>query len=254
MEIHALASTISDNFFYLAVDGGDGLLVDPYDAPVAIEAVRRLSLERVRIFTTHGHPDHCDGNGEVVDALGCEVLASGHAVQFPVEADTLLRDGDTLSVGATTFSIHWAPGHTDGHLVAATAGHALSGDVYFVGGCGHCRFGGNVDDLYETFAQRLAGLADTTRFYPGHDYAAHNLAFCLSIEPEHPVAQGLHERAQGHRREQGPFLLTLGEERSYNPFHRTEDPALQAHLRSLGHAVEDGRSAFRTLRALRDAF
>lgn len=254
MEIAALASTISDNFFYLVVDGDEGLLVDPFDAPVAIDAVRARSLERVRIFTTHGHPDHCAGNAEVVRALGCEVLASGHAEQFRVEADTYLRDGDTLEVGGARFTMYWAPGHTDGHLVAVTDGHAISGDVYFVGGCGHCRFGGDVDALYETFAQRLVGLPDATMFYPGHDYAAHNLAFCLSIEPDHAVAQSLAARAKTHGREDGPFLLTLGDERSYNPFHRTEDPALQARLRALGHEVVDGRSAFKTLRALRDAF
>ena len=65
MRIEALTSTITDNFFYMIVDGVDAVLVDPIDAPLAIDAARQSGAERVRIFTTHGHPDHVGGNAEV---------------------------------------------------------------------------------------------------------------------------------------------------------------------------------------------
>lgn len=254
MEIRALASTISDNFFYLVLDDGDALLIDPFDARLAIETVRDLAPDRVRVFTTHGHPDHCGGNAMVKEALGCEVIASAHASMFPVEADRQLRDGDELTVGATTWQVRWAPGHTDGHLALHHEGHLISGDVYFVGGSGHCKFGGDPDELYRTFAERLADVPDDTTFYPGHDYAARNLEFCLSVEPDNAGAAAFATRLEGHTRADGPVLTTLGHERSYNPFHRAGDPELQQRLRDLELDVTDARTAFKAVRALRDRF
>lgn len=254
MQIEWIASTISDNFFYLVHDAGEGLLVDPFDARAGVAAVRAAGLERVRVFTTHGHPDHAGGNARVKEELGCEVIASEHASVFRVDADTYVREGDTLQVGAVRFEIRHAPGHTDGHVVAYTPGHLLSGDVYFVGGAGHCKFGGDPDALYRTFAERLADLPDDTMFYPGHDYAEKNARFCLSIEPENAGAHALLAAAQSRSRADGPLLKTLGEERAYNPFHRTGEGALIERLAALDTGAHDARSAFVATRALRDVF
>ncbi len=258
MQVEAIASTISDNFMYYVEDDGDALIVDPVDAATAIDFVRARAPGRVRIFTTHGHPDHAGGNDAVKAALNCRVIASTHAQMFAVPHDEGVSDGDRLTLGGIELAIRWAPGHTDGHVIASYGEHHISGDIYFVGGVGTCKFGGEPGILYNTVCHRLADLDGSARFYPGHDYAQNNLAFCLHVEPGNERAAELKARADRHRREDGPFLLTLDEERAYNPFHRALDPSLQEHIAGRfselsDDSVEDaGERCFRTLRSLRD--
>lgn len=259
MRIRPVASTVSDNFMYLVIDGSEGLLVDPIDADAAVDAVRSEGLRTVRVLTTHGHPDHAGGNARVKELLGCEVLASGHAETFPVEADQLLREGDSLTVGSTTWQIFHAPGHTDGHIVAYTPGHLLSGDVIFVAGAGNCRFGGDAGKHYTTFARGVAELPDETRFYPGHDYAAKNLEFTLWVEPDNAEAARRLGEVASRTRADGPCLSTLGEERVYNPFFRTADTALQSLVAERwpdlqADVTNPAERTFRILRELRDAY
>lgn len=259
MKIHPIASTLSDNFMYLAVDGDQGLLVDPIDADTAAKVVRELGLQKVTVLTTHGHYDHAGGNERIQELLGCEILAPAQETGFPIHADRRVSDGDILSIGATAWKILGAPGHTPGHIAAWTDGHLLSGDVVFVGGVGNCRFGGDAGTLFTTITARLSGLPDNTHFYPGHDYAARNIEFILSVEPDNQRAQREAERVAGHSRDDGPWLTTLGQERAYNPFLRVEEPALQERI--LGqhpglHAdiQSPAERTFRILRELRDSF
>lgn len=259
MKIHPIASTVSDNWFYLVTDGPDAMLVDPIDAKAAVAAYEASGAENVFVFTTHGHPDHVGGNDEVKKALGCEIVGSAHGSLFPKNYDRTVSEGDTLTVGGTTFELIHAPGHTDGHLVAYTPGHLISGDIYFVGGSGHCKWGGEPGELHRTFTQRLAHIPDDTNFYPGHDYAQHNLAFCIEIEPNNAEAKAFADKIRQHTRDDGPVLTTLGHERSYNPFHRSEEPALQAYLFEThpnrdAATTDPGERTFRIVRGLRDHY
>lgn len=260
MRIEGLASTVSDNFFWLVVEGQDALLVDPIDAALAIDAVRALAPARVRVVTTHGHPDHAGGNAEVASALSAQVLAPAEAETFPVARDVGLRDGDTVTVGTTLFKVRRTPGHTDCHIVLHAPGHLISGDVLFVAGAGNCRFGGDPGEHYRTCLERLADVPDGTVFYPGHDYALRNLAFCLDVEPDNAGALERRARWSDWQRADGPILSTLGEERSYNPFLRVREPGLQARMRErcpeimATWASDPAEGAFRALRHLRDSF
>lgn len=260
MQVEPIASAITDNFFYLVTSGDDALLVDPIDAERAIARVRAASFSRVRVLTTHGHPDHAAGNAEVAEALGAEVLAPAVASAWPVPHDRGLRHGERIALGKEELEVIAAPGHTDDHLVFRCGDLLISGDVYFVGGAANCRNGGDAAELHRTFTERLAHLPDSVRFFPGHDYAEKNLRFCLEVEAENARAAELLAGAERWERDQGPFLVTLGEERAYNPFHRTAEPALQERVASLdaadgfGSDEEASLRTFRALRALRDVY
>lgn len=263
LRITPIASTISDNWFYAIENGGDLLLIDPIDSERAIAFARASNPSRVRILATHGHPDHIGGNDDVVRALGCTVIASRHPDIVDTPANDHVGNGDTLRVGETTWRVLHTPGHTTGHISLYHPGHLISGDVLFVGGVGNCRFGGDPHELYDTLTQRLRELPDETIFYPGHDYAPRNYEFCLEVEPTNTFAAHLQREAtafyNGNPRRR-PLLHTLGDERRYNPFHRTHEPLLQRHLRAKleaqwpAHESDPARAAFIALRGRRDSF
>lgn len=263
MQITPLASTTTDNWFYAIEDDGDLLLVDPIDADVAIAHVRKRAPERVRIFNTHAHPDHIGGNDAVVEALACEVIASGHADVMEVNAQHRVVHGGNVTLGQRSWSVLHAPGHTMGHIMLHTQGHLISGDVLFVGGVGNCRFGGDPEVLFETITNVIEKLPGETTFYPGHDYALRNFEFCLEVEPTNARAKELVRLAEAHHNgdaRRAPFLLTIGDERMYNPFFRTADPDVQAALQEKlaevwpTDASSPDLAAFKALRSARDNF
>lgn len=257
MKVEILASTVSDNFFYLLHEGGDGILIDPIDAKLALQAVERLGLTDVRILVTHGHPDHVDGNDEVADALDALVLAPAQAVAWPVAHDVGLQEGDVVPLGETQLKVWHVPGHTDDHLMFFTDEHLFVGDLLFFGGVGHCRAGGDVADLCRSVA-RLGSLPGGARVYPGHDYTATNNKFGRGVLPEDPGLLRLEGRIAATARPRVLWNSTLDDERATNPFLRVEDTVLQQAVRSSAPEWRDdlpaADAAFHALRAMRDRF
>jgi hydroxyacylglutathione hydrolase len=257
MKVEILASTISDNFFYLLHEGGDGILIDPIDAGLALRAVESLGLTDVRILVTHGHPDHVDGNEEVADALDALVLAPAQAVAWPVAHDVGLQEGDVVPLGDTLLKVWQVPGHTDDHLMFFTDEHLFVGDLLFFGGVGHCRAGGDVADLCRSVA-RLSGLPGGARVYPGHDYSGTNNKFGRSVLPSHEGLMQLEGRLLAQAQPRVLWCSTLDDERATNPFLRTQDELLQQSVRDLApewrSELPVSDATFFALRAMRDRF
>ncbi len=180
LTVAKLAVGPMDNNAYLltCTQTGEAALID-----AANEADRLLELiggrPLRRIITTHQHFDHWQALAEVQAATGADVLAHPEdAGELPVKVNTVIRNGDTVPVGAAQLSVIHLRGHTPGSVALcydaggqlADSPHLFTGDSLFPGGPGNTqgdagRFGQLMDDLED----RVFGpLPDGTWVYPGH--------------------------------------------------------------------------------------
>jgi hydroxyacylglutathione hydrolase len=106
--------------------------------------------------------------------------------------------------------------------------------------------------MYDTFVSQLNPLPDETLLYPGHDYMKNNLNFALSREPGNATALHWQQSVAELDHDDMP-IMTLGQERSYNPFLRLHSDTIRQTLKQqFPHLGEGDRDVFKALRALRD--
>lgn len=168
---------------------GEAVLVDPGGETARVLGMREPDGWRVtRIFCTHGHIDHVAGASEAKAATGAPLslhagdegwLASlpNQAEMFgfdPVEPpvlDARHEDGETFSVGECEATVIHTPGHSPGSscLWFAREEILFTGDTLFSGSVGRTDLpGGDFDALFRSIKEKLFGLGDDVRFYPGH--------------------------------------------------------------------------------------
>jgi hydroxyacylglutathione hydrolase len=166
-----------------------GAIVDPGgDVPSILEAIRESGIAIEKILLTHGHIDHAGGAAELKETLGVPIegphpedlflledLANSGAKYGmeakPVTPDRWLKEGDSVSVGDLSFSVHEAPGHTPGSVVFFNDENrfALVGDVLFKGSVGRTDFPrGDHATLIRAIKEKLYPLGDDVVCLPGH--------------------------------------------------------------------------------------
>jgi hydroxyacylglutathione hydrolase len=240
----------ADNYLYLLSEGADAALVDPGDPAIALALVAELGVRPRWILHTHGHADHTGGSARLRAELGAEVLGhAGDRALFSPDVD--LAGESELRLGALRLRVLEAPGHTAGSLLLEWQGRLLTGDTLFWMGSGNCRYG-DPAQLGRTFLDVISRLPGALEVHPGHDYAARNLPFALSLEPDGAVAargRALSE-AQGAGRE--PEAVSLEVERATNPFLRLGAPGVAAAIAREAPAARTEVERFVALRAMRD--
>lgn len=249
------------NFNYLIAceDTKQAIALDPLDGQAMLDLAATEGYDIKLIINTHEHHDHIEGNPVIVAATGARVLAHENAIGKIPNVDQGLAAGDRIELGSIHLRVLFTPGHTPVHLcllVDAEYNEGLpilfSGDTLFNACAGNCRNGGDVDEMYDTFVSQLMPLPNETLLYPGHDYMKNNLAFALSREPENNSAVYWQDQISAHKPDEMP-IMTLGQEREYNPFLRLHETLLINKLKeetpSLGLSDRD---VFKALRRLRD--
>jgi len=168
----------------------DGVLIDPGgDVDRLLAEAARLGVALRQIWLTHAHIDHAGGVAELVARAGLPVIGPHPDDQFLIDGlamqaaafgfppagafvpERWLHDGDTVALGAHSFTVRHCPGHTPGHVVFHNAemNRAFVGDVLFAGSVGRTDFPrSDPQALIDSIVGRLWPMGDETVLIPGH--------------------------------------------------------------------------------------
>jgi glyoxylase-like metal-dependent hydrolase (beta-lactamase superfamily II) len=186
-----------DNFVYLVgpADSPEVLVVDPaWDVPAIQQALAQDGKRLVGAFVSHCHKDHINGLPELLSAHDVPVYAQREEVDFSQDLRDLaggalkpLSPGEALEVGGRRFLALHTPGHTPGSHCLLAEDALVSGDTVFINGCGRCDMrGGDPEAMYRSLSQVLLKVPDSTRLFPGHDYADVPVAPMADVREKNP--------------------------------------------------------------------
>lgn len=186
---------LSENCYVVSDETNDCVIIDcgayyPEEAQAIIGYVRDNKLTPRHLLCTHGHFDHCMGNGFIFRAFGLKPKAhqddsflmekmeqqTSDILGIPVHldvppTDTYLTDSDTITFGTHTWQILSTPGHTPGSIVFYDAKEhaAFSGDTLFRMSIGRTDFErGSYVEMMASLQYLSKQLPADTTIYPGH--------------------------------------------------------------------------------------
>lgn len=248
---------LADNYAYLVIsEAGAAVVVDPSQAAPVAAAVRSAGVTLVGIWLTHHHPDHVGGVVELTAAYPRLVVVAG---TYDCEHGRIagvtraLGEGEPLWFGSRRVRVLAVPGHTLGAIAYLVDGALFGGDTLFSSGCGRL-FEGTPETMQHSLA-KLRELPGDTRLYPGHEYAARNLAFAADLEPDNTTIRERMAEVQALFAQKLPSVpTTLAQERLVNPFLRWDVPEVIARARALGAASDEPADVFAAVRRARDVF
>lgn len=155
-----------------------------------IQWIKAQRLAPAAILLTHSHLDHIAGVDRALadlrpanmpmyihekEAGFCSdpMLNLSALIGMPTtcrEPDHLLKDGDTLELGDSTWRVLFTPGHSPGGVcfIHDESKQAIVGDAIFQGSIGRHDFPtSNVGDLRQSI-QKIMRLPDDMTIHPGH--------------------------------------------------------------------------------------
>ena len=186
---------LAENCYVVSDDTCEAVIIDcgvmyQEEGTAIVQYIRDNNLKPVHLLCTHGHFDHCMGNGLIYKEFGLKPEVHGDdqflmdtmqqqtadilGVALPMEVPPVgkyLTDSDTIIFGNHTLRILHTPGHTPGGVTyyCQEEGIAFSGDTLFRMSIGRTDFeGGSYEQIVQSLQQILAKLPADTRVYSGH--------------------------------------------------------------------------------------
>lgn len=133
----------NDNYIWaLAGQENDNIaLIDPGDAGVCINYLKKNKLSLTAILITHHHSDHVGGIRDLLDYANTQkwsVTVYGPASENIAQLDITLQENDTITLTELNCQLRVLdlPGHTKGHIAYYNKNILFCGDTLFSGGCG----------------------------------------------------------------------------------------------------------------------
>jgi glyoxylase-like metal-dependent hydrolase (beta-lactamase superfamily II) len=198
IELNHQAGNVIGCAVYLIYSADEWILIDVgYDDTVEeiVELVRQLDFPLSAcktIVATHADVDHIQGLARVkqllkttvtAHPLAAEPLKTGDRLKTfaqitaqgiemempPVEVDTLVNDGDKITVGDLELVVWHTPGHTDSQLSFRLGELLFSGDNIYRDGCVgaiDAHHGSNIPDFITSL--RRIRQSDVTWLLPSH--------------------------------------------------------------------------------------
>jgi glyoxylase-like metal-dependent hydrolase (beta-lactamase superfamily II) len=180
------------NYIYLlgCSETREAAVVDPaWNVPAILQLAAENDVKIQHILVTHGHPDHVNGLGELIEATDARVYLHADevdymrdvarifsmSVEFMIDRSVNFRpvaDDQLISVGKLNVRVLHTPGHTPGSQCFLVNENLLSGDTLFIDSCGRVDLpGSDPEKMWWSLNHRLAAVDDDATLYPGHNYA-----------------------------------------------------------------------------------
>lgn len=235
---------LQDNYAYLIDTGSHCAVVDPSEPEPVLAALEREGLTLTHILNTHHHGDHTGGNRALKAAFGAQVVGPKDDAGRIPGIDIGVAEAEGWEWSGRKVQILEVPAHTRGAITFVIAGNAFTGDTLFVMGCGRL-FEGDAATMHKSLS-KLAALPDETKIWCGHEYAASNGQFALTLEPGNAALQ-----ARMKKLPRPSVPSTMADEKATNPFLRTDSAEIR---KTLGMETADAVSVFAEIRSRKDRF
>jgi hydroxyacylglutathione hydrolase len=248
-----LIPCLSDNYAYLIESGGKVAVVDPSEPAPVIAALEARGIKRLdHILNTHHHFDHTGGNVALKEKYGAKVIGPRADMHRIEGIDAGVGEGDTVTVGDSSWRVFDIPAHTSGHIALWCPEHSavFTGDTMFAMGCGRL-FEGTPAQMWASLS-KLAALPPETKVYCGHEYTASNGRFALTVDTGNAALKARMDEVNRLRADGKPTIpCTIADERATNPFLRSNLAELAA---AAGKPASDPVAVFAELRSRKDSF
>jgi len=191
-EIIPILSNSFDANAYLVIDEKIALIDTGagMDERIIREIREKVEPNKIElVINTHGHADHCGGNGffknatvlahskDILEMRNGRLYGTYHlrGEKTPTRVDQGLEEGELIGLGQYSLKVLHTPGHTQGSICLLEEGEGalFSGDTLFSGGnFGRVDLGGSRDEMIASL-DRLSNLGFDL-LLPGHGSPTRN--------------------------------------------------------------------------------
>ena len=224
LEIYRL-DAFADNYLWVVQDAvsKDWAAIDPGDPKPVVELCDRKNARLRYVFNTHHHADHVQGNAQLRQLFGCEIIAPEPISGYFPAATHYARDGERLRTSLESIRLVSTPGHTDEHCVFAFEDSRVlfCGDTLFALGCGRTIGEKNMKLMWNSM-QKLQRMEDDWMVCCAHEYGVRNAQFAASLGIDDAKLWERIRQIRKNGNDNVPFALGL--EKSANPFLRAGTP------------------------------